>query len=65
MSVTLEPPEIAEMVDRYTRGQGIAFIAYAMSRDRKLVRQALVDAGVKIRTTKPPGASPWGWSGHR
>jgi len=58
----MTPEQRASIVDRYTRGQGIDFIAYATDISRAKVKLALNEAGVTIRKAgRPPGETGSIW----
>lgn len=55
--------EIANIVDRYQRGQGLDFICLATSHTRRKVTEILRSRGVKIRKFGRQSRSSWGWNG--
>lgn len=51
----LTPEQISNIIDRYERGQSIAFISFATDIGRDRVRAELIKAGVRINK---PGRPP-------
>ena len=62
--MTLTPEQRKAIVDRYTRGQGMAFIAFALGSSAQTVKAVLLKEGVKIRKVgqRRIGRS-WVWTG--
>jgi hypothetical protein len=50
----LTAAEVDDVVARYAKGQSLAFIGFALSRDRKALKAALESRGVKLRVGRQP-----------
>ena len=55
--------EIANIVDRYQRGQGLDFVCFATGHTRRKVTEILKAQGVKVRKSGGGGRNSWGWTG--
>jgi DNA-directed RNA polymerase specialized sigma24 family protein len=58
----LTDSERRAIVDRYTRGQSLAYISMALDRSRETIKAVLAAAKVPIRRQASPNRN-WGWTG--